>query len=360
MSRPTLYVAITSHGFGHAVRAASVVGVAQKLCPDLLPIFVTTVPRWLLESYVSGDFIQRCRAFDVGVVQSDSLQMDRAATLVKMEMFRHRTPSIIASEVNFLRTNRVDLVLGDIPPLAAPIARAAGIPCWMISNFGWDFIYRAWGDEFKAIADWVSDCYSQCDRAFRLPFYEPMSAFSYLTDVGLTGGQPRYTSQQLQKMFHFTQPRERTVMLSFGGLGLQRIPYENVQRFPDWQFITFDHSAPNLPNLLKIAGHTYRPVDLMLRCGRIVSKPGYSTFSEALRVGTPIVSLTRDDFAEGKLLLEGIRDYAPHQVITPAEFLTGDWDFLCQPLQPPQQDPQELDKQGTEAIAREIVKALDC
>jgi hypothetical protein len=360
MSRPTLYVAITSHGFGHAVRAASVVGVAQKLCPDLLPIFVTTVPRWLLASYVPGDFIQRYRAFDVGVVQSDSLQMDQEATLAKMEIFRDRASSIIAGEVNFLKTNRVDLVLGDIPPLAAPIARAAGIPCWLISNFGWDFIYRAWGDKFTAIADWISDCYSQCDRTFRLPLHEPMSAFSRITDVGLTGGQPRYPLNQLRELFTFTQPLERTLMLSFGGLGLQRLPYANVQKFPDWQFITFDANAPDAPNLLKISGHTYRPVDLMPVCGRIISKPGYSTFSEALRVGTPIISLTRDDFAEGKLLLEGIRDYTNHQIITPAEFITGDWNFLHQPLQPPRQDPQDLDKQGTEAIAQEIVKALNC
>jgi hypothetical protein len=358
MSRPTLYIAITSHGFGHAVRAASVVGVAQKLCPDLLPIFVTTVPRWLLESYVSGEFIQRCRGFDVGVVQSDSLQMDREATLVKMNEFRDRANQIIAGEVSFLKTNRVDLVLGDIPPLAAPIAKAAGIPCWMVSNFGWDFIYRAWGEKYYDIADWISSCYGQCDRAFRLPLHEPMSAFDHITEVGLTGGQPRYTPIQLREMFHLTQPQERTIMLTFGGLGLHRISYENVQQFPDWQFITFDAKAPEYPNLLKIAGNICRPVDLMPVCGRIISKPGYSTFSEALRVGTPIVSLPREDFAEGKLLLEGIRDYAQHQIITPTEFITGDWGFLRQPLHSPRKNPQELDKQGTETIAREIVEAL--
>jgi len=142
MSRPILYFAITNHGFGHAVRAASVAAALQKLCPEILLILVTTVPRWLLDTYIPGDFIHRQRAFDVGVIQSDSLTMDKQATLEKLQQIRSAQNSIIAGEVNFIRTNKVSLILADIPPLAANIGQAAGVPCWMMGNFGWDFIYR--------------------------------------------------------------------------------------------------------------------------------------------------------------------------------------------------------------------------
>ncbi len=357
MSRPVLYVAITSHGFGHAVRSASIAGVAKSLYPELLLVLATTVPHWLLESYIPGDFIQRHRAFDVGVIQSDILQMDKGETKLQMEEIKSRQNSLIAREVDFLKTNRVDLILGDIPPLAAPIAKAAKIPCWMVSNFGWDFIYRDWGEEYHEIADWVSSCYAECDRVFRLPMHEPMSAFPHIIDVGLTGGKPRFSIAELEASFNFTQPQARRVMLSFGGLGLKKIPYENLQYFPDWQFITFDSQAPDLDNLFKVSGINYRPVDLMPICGRLISKPGYSTFAEALRVGVPIVSLTREDFAEGRLLLEGIQNYSDHQIITPTEFLTEKWEFLHQPLNPPRQDIP-IDKEGTETIAREIVDYL--
>ncbi|MBD0344515.1 MAG: glycosyl transferase, partial [Coleofasciculus sp. Co-bin14] len=177
MSRPALYIAITSHGFGHAVRAASVAAAIQQLFPEILLILVTTAPRWLLESYISGDFIHRPRAYDVGVIQADSLKMDKQATLDKLRQIRSTQNSIIASEVNFIRTNQVGLILADIPPLASNIAKAAGIPCWMMSNFGWDYIYRDWGGDFVEIADWISESYRMCDRLFRLPLHEPMSAF---------------------------------------------------------------------------------------------------------------------------------------------------------------------------------------
>lgn len=357
MNRPILYIAITNHGFGHATRTAAIAATIQKLCPEVLLILVTTSPRWLLQSYIKGDFILRQRAFDLGVVQSDSLTMDKGATLEKLKEIRSNQNSLIASEINFIRQNRVNLILADIPFLAVGFGKAANIPCWMISNFSWDFIYRDWGGEFKEIADWVSDWYSQSDRLFRLPFHETMSAFPNIIDVGLTGGHPHFPLDEIRDTWGITAPPERTILLTFGGLGLKKIPYENVNQFPDWQFITFDASAPELPNLIKIRNPEYRPLDFMPICGRVVSKPGYSTFAEATYLGLPITTIPRNDFVEAALLLEGIKNYNHHQIITPTELIDGTWDFLYDLPQPPKQT-QPIAKDGNETIAKSVINYL--
>ncbi|MBK1987529.1 glycosyl transferase [Sphaerospermopsis aphanizomenoides BCCUSP55] len=354
MNRPILYIAITNHGFGHTTRTAAVAATIQKFCPEVLLIIVTTAPRWLLESYIKGDFIHRQRAFDLGVVQTDSLTMDKAATLTKLQEIQKKQNSLIASEVNFIRQNRVNLILADIPFLAAGFAKAANIPCWMTSNFSWDFIYRDWGGEFIEIADWISDWYTKSDRLFRLPFHEKMSAFPNIIDVGLTGGSPHFPTDEIRTTWGITAPREKTILLSFGGLGLQAIPYHHLSQFPDWQFITFDVSAPELPNLIKITNRQYRPVDFMSICGRVISKPGYSTFAEATRLELPIITIPRDDFAEANLLLEGIKNYNYHQIITPTEFFQGNWDFLHDSPQPPKQT-QPIAKDGNETIAKTVI-----
>jgi len=357
MSRPTLYFAITNHGFGHAVRAASIAAQIQQLDPNILLILATTAPRWLLESYIPGDFIYRPRAFDIGVVQPDSLTMDFDATLEALGDIRDREAQPIRSEADFLKTNQVDLILGDIPPLLPKIAKAAGIPCWMTSNFGWDFIYRAWGGEFIEQADWIADCFAQCDRLFRLPMHEAMSAFPTIEDVGLTGGTPKVAAEALRDRFGLDAPKEQTILLSFGGLGLAKIPYENLSDFPDRRFITFDRHAPDLPNLRIVGDRTLRPVDFMPLCDRVISKPGYSTFAEALRLDVPIVTLTREGFAESPLLLESIRDRSYHQVISPEEFFETPWTFLNdEPRSPRCSEP--LDKRGSETIAAEVVRAI--
>jgi hypothetical protein len=354
MPAPIVYIAITNHGFGHATRAASVAAEIQRLCPDVTLILVTTAPHWLLESYIDGDFIHRPRAFDVGVLQSDSITMDKAATLEKLRELKQHQNRLIASEVNFIKQNRVGLILADIPPIVTRIAQAAGLPCWMMSNFGWDCIYRDWGGDFVEIADWIADCFGLCDRLFRLPLHEPMSAFPYIVDVGFTGGSPRYPVADLRETFGITAAIERTILLTFGGLGLAKIPYHTLKHFSDWQFFTFDRDAPVLPNLIKITDHRYRPVDLMPICGRVVSKPGYSTFSEACRMETPIVTITRDDFAEAKFLIAGMQNSVPHQVLMPTDFFAGDWDFLRQPLRPALQ-VGKIDKAGNTTIAQAVV-----
>ncbi|MFO5472690.1 MAG: glycosyl transferase, partial [Dolichospermum sp.] len=313
-----------------------------------------TAPRWLLESYIDGDFILRQRAFDLGVIQVDSLIMDKPATLEKLREIKKNHKSLIASEVNFIRQNRVNLILADIPFLAAGFAEAANIPCWMIGNFGWDLIYRDWGGEFTEIADWISNWYAKSNRLFRLPFHESMSAFPHITDVGLTGGFPRFSIDELRSNWGINTPPEKTILLTFGGYGVQQIPYTNVSKFPDWQFITFDFLAPDLPNLIKVTNRQYRPVDFMPICGRIISKPGYGTFSEATLLDVPVVTIPRDDFAEAAFMLAGITNYNHHQIITASEFFQGDWDFLYQLPQPPKQT-QVINKDGNETIAKAVI-----
>ena len=358
MSHPTLYIAITNHGFGHATRATSVAATLRQCFPEMRIIISTTAPQWLLETYMDGEFIHRARTFDVGILQRDSLIMDKAATLEKLMHIRSQQDEIVAAEVDYIRQQEVDLILADIPPLATAIAHAADIPCWMMSNFGWDFIYRPWGGGFEAIADWIGECFSQCDRLFRLPFCERMSAFPHITDVGLTGGTPRYALDQLRVEFNLTAPPARTVLLTFGGLGLEKIPYEALQRFPDWQFVVFDRQAPDLPNLRRVSNSAYRPVDFMPVCGQVVSKPGFSTFSEACRLDIPIVTIPREDFAEAPILLNGIQDYAAHKILQPIEFFQGDWAFLTGPPHPPRKS-EPLSKEGNHDISQAVLEYFD-
>lgn len=357
MSNPTVYIAITNHGFGHAARTAAIVGQLQKLMPTCKLIIVTTAPKWLLECYIDDDFSYRPLGFDVGVVQADSLKMDLDATLSKWQEIIDRQDEIIAREVAFCQAHHVQLIFADAPPLATAIAKKLGVPCWMSGNFGWDFIYRDWGGKFDAIADWIGELYSQCDRLFRVPLHESMDRFPQIEDVGLTGGDPKYPLTELRDKFNLDRSQQQTILLTFGGLSLDAIPYHNVSEFPDYLFITLDLNAPNLPNLVKITDRQLRPVDFMPLCDRIVSKPGYCTYAEALKLQVPIISLTRDGFAEAEIILNGLRDYGYHQVISPDTFFAKRWNFLQEPVQPPRIDRQ-LRGDGNLTIANSILTYL--
>ena len=357
MPRPTFYIAITNHGFGHTTRAASIAARVKALEPEIDLVVATTAPQWLLDEYLPMAYEYRPVAFDIGVIQPDSLRMDLPATLAQLKAIQAHQPETVAAEATYLKQRGVNLVLADIPPLAIAIAHSANIPCWMVGNFGWDFIYRALGEEFESIADWIGACFGQCDRLFRLPFHEPMAAFPVVEDVGLTGGSPRYDSDALRGRWNLTVPQSRTVLLTFGGLSLQAIPYDRLAQFPDWQFLTFDPDGPDLPNLLRVPRQGFRPVDVMPLCSRVISKPGFSTFSEACRLDLPIITIPRHDFAEGPVLVQGLQDHSWHRVITPDDFFHGDWGFLTEPLHPPR-TTQVVAKHGNDSIAQAIVNYL--
>ncbi len=353
---PALYLAVTTHGYGHATRLASIAALVRAVRPDVRLIFATTAPRWLIEAYVPGDFEIRPVALDVGVVQADSLTSDLPATLAALVRLRADAPRIVAEEAAFARAQGVALVVGDIPPLAPLIARAAGVPGWMVSNFAWDFIYRAWGGPFAEAADWVAECHAASDRLFRPPLCEPMASFPRVTPVGLTGGTPRWPAEAIRVRWGLDAPRERIALVTFGGLGLAALPYERLAAFPDWRVVTWDRAAPNLPNLVRIDDPCWRPVDVMPVAGRLFGKPGFSTFSEALREGVPIVSMPRPGFVEADILLDGVRDHARHHIL-PAGWAGDPWAALDAPLAPPRAGGG-LPADGSAEVARAIVDWL--
>jgi hypothetical protein len=354
-----LYVAISPHGFGHTTRTCSILAALQSLMPNLPITIVTTAPQWLIDSYLIKPYHYRPVALDIGVVQADGLQMDKLATLNKLQELIDRQAEIVNPEGGYIKSEGIELVFADMPPLGVSIARSGGVPCWISSNFGWDLIYQEWLTElpeFQPIVDWVQELYSQADLLLRQPFCEEMPHFRHKIDVGLTGGTPKFSPPELRKKLGL-DPDRSVVLLSFGGLGLQAIPYHNVQRYPQFQFLTFADTAPQFDNLKVVSGREIRPVDIMPLCHAVITKPGYSTIAEACRLGVNIVCLTRSGFAEGAYLLAGVENYMNHQIISPADFYEGDWQFLDRPFISPKLTDQ-IDRGGEWTIAERILVQL--
>ncbi|MCR9140947.1 MAG: glycosyl transferase [bacterium] len=378
---PALYAVCTNHGFGHASRSLAVLRETHRLAPELRIILNTTVPEDFARSMLGDTPVEfRARPLDVGIHQKDFLTMDLETTLSAADALYLQDAGdlLAADEARFLKQEHVGLVLADIPPLAADVAEKAGVACWMLGNFSWDFIYRAYAPQdaaFAHIADRIVASYSKAERLFRPPFSEGASmdaVFSRITNVGLTGGRPRFDrSEVLQRLGLSAEldslniSETQLVLLSFGGLGLAGIPYAGLAEFdgrrrPRRIFLTFDRGAPpEIPNLRVIADPELRQVDLLPFVERIISKPGHGTFCEVARTGTPFVCLERADFPETPELLRQLRNYFTHRVLSLDQFFRGDWNFITDELSPPENVLRSgrgdlNDSDGNLSIAREI------
>jgi hypothetical protein len=93
-----------------------------------------------------------------------------------------------------------------------------------------------------------------------------------------------------------------------------------------------------------------RPLDLMPLCSRLITKPGYSSFCEALSQGVGIHLVRRSGFAEAPVLEAVLRRHGHHRLLEPEAFERGGWE-LDQPLLAPSEGPLPNDGATTAALA---------
>jgi predicted glycosyltransferase len=95
-----------------------------------------------------------------------------------------------------------------------------------------------------------------------------------------------------------------------------------------------------------------RPLELMPLCSRLITKPGYSTFCEALAAGLGIHLVRREGFAEAPVLEQALQRHGWHRLLSRDQLEQGDWQ-LDQALQNPLDDPLPLD--GAQQAAAVII-----
>src|SRR5688500_13176797 len=100
----------------------------------------TTVPPWLFARAHSAVHLHAIET-DTGLAQIDSLRFDERESARRAAVFYRTFDERVDAEARVLRNIGVDLVVGDIPPLAFAAAERAGVRSMAIGNFTWDWIY---------------------------------------------------------------------------------------------------------------------------------------------------------------------------------------------------------------------------
>jgi hypothetical protein len=333
---------ISAHGFGHGSRTAAVLTALHQRQPGWRLVLSTALPETFLRTALGPVPFERrpCR-WDVGIVQADALGADPEATLAALTALDAQLPQQWAAEAAWLvAQGQPLLVLGDVPPAAAELARRVGAPLIWLASFGWEAIYSPMGPAFQTWARRSLEAYRQGDLLLRCPLAMPMDWDIPEVEVGLTAGQPRLDPAALAQQLGLPSERERCVLISFGGLGLN-LAAELLGRWPDHVFISSDPSLAEAPNA-RLLPPGVRPLEVMGLCGRLLTKPGYSSFCEALSAGVGVHLVHRDGFAEAPVLEAALVRHGWHRLLSQEQARSGDWQ-LDQPLLPPQGAPLAAD-----------------
>ncbi len=359
MTAPIVALAVSGHGFGHAVRCAEVARALIDL--DVRTLIRTDAPTWLFPEHVEH-LPSPGWPLDVGVAQRDGLDLDIDETRRRWDAFAHDFDARADVEAKLLVEHGVEVLLGDIPPLAFAAASRANLPSLALGNFGWDWIYSAWPD-FERVVELVRTGYRKAELLLRLPLHssdaDAFSAFETIEDVPLIARRAQHDRRRVRRELGLDQ-QARVVLLSFGGFTANGL---NLRALGQWTDYTFVLTPPLWPTTGAVASNVVgletTPgdyVSLLGACDVVVTKPGYGIVADCLANRVALLYTDRGPFREYDVLAQALPTLARVNYVPRDDLLAGQLgphlDALLE--SPAHWTEQRMD--GAQCVARRLLE----
>jgi len=313
----------------------------------------------------------RVRKLDTGAIQRDPLFVDPVVTLntYYTDIHTHRD-ELLTSEVAWLESRQVDLVIVDATPLACIAGKLAGATVILLTNFTWDFIMRR-----HLTAPEVTDAQLPTSRDAHLPNLKEMvdqASRDYAEGVDLylqlpgrcpipTGLSPskvqpaplicRHSSvdktrADILKPYGIADDESLHVLLiGFGGHDASMWSLQESFLPQGWVGLVLGGLSPSTsssssspppsaaaaaasqssPRLISLPFDVYVP-DLVRASDAVLGKVGYGFVSEALAHSTPIIYISREHWAEELHLTELVAEYNAGFEMSFKDFVSGNWE----------------------------------
>ena len=234
-------------------------------------------------------------------------------------------PNLVEQEVKFIKQQKIDLIVGDIPPVCFEIAARANIPSVALTNFTWDVIYRAYADAHPGFVSLIAEMtrfYSKATLALALPYPCDMSMFPRTQAIPWVTRVSDLSRSRAREIFGLPQSGT-VVLLSFGGLGFDDLPWQKLDEMSDFFFVTTAAVGESRGNLLILHGPQRHYEDLLRAVDVIVTKPGYGIVADVLAHRLPVLYTERGEFPEYPFLVQALNDLATAEFIPQDELLSG-------------------------------------
>jgi L-arabinokinase len=149
------------------------------------------------------------------------------------------------------------------------------------------------------------------------------------------------------------------VLLSFGGLGLDRLPWERLKRLTDFFFVTTGKPKQELDNMLFLPDAQRHYKDLVRAADVIVTKPGYGIVVDALAHKVPLLYSDRGEFPEHACLVDALHQCATAEFIPQERLLSGNLGPYLTRLLNKEQNWPFVPFNGAEVAAEKILALFD-
>ncbi len=319
---------ISSHGFGHAARAAAVMEAIAECDPSIRFDIFTAVPSWFFKDSVTADFTFHHLLTDFGLAQKTPFQSDLRDTLSGLDDFYPIPHSRLADIAGHIKEIDSKMVICDIAPMGLLVAKEAGIPSALVENFTWDWIYR----QYVALDNRILDYIDYLKPIFESADYhiqtEPICSRKSADLVAPPASRrPRASREQIRQRLGLLT-NGNVILITTGGIPQSYDFYRKLVRLKEITFV-MPGAGPEKKfrdNLIVLPHRSefYHP-DLVNACDAVIGKVGYSTLAEVYQAGVPFGYVARADYNESGPMIDFIRQQMSGMAIGESEFINGDW-----------------------------------
>lgn len=351
---------ITAHGYGHGTRSCDVLNAIRQADPNIPIIVKTDLPVDFMASRLPDTIEVRPGAFDLGLIQKDSIHVDLEASLETIEFLYQREEKLIQQEVAFLNDEAVGVVVSDVPAIPLDAAQRAGIPNIACSNFGWNWIYSEFVDHdprWQFFVDKFQTIYHKTDLLLRQPFSESMHAFPNIVDLPLLA-KPGSNQRALIAEATGADLEKKWVLLSFTTLNLDSRALEKLKELNDFELFTVEPLEWPGTGIHALSRNLVSFADTMASVDLVVTKPGFGIVSECIANDKPIIYTDRKNFLEYPVLVKSIDQYCRHAFIPNAELYAGDLERSLHEAMQASAPKEKMPRGGAEIAAEEILKRI--
>ena len=325
---PLIWCAISSHGLGHAAQLVPVLNELGHIVPGLQAHLRTQVPAWFFENRLTVPWTLSTAQQDVGCIQHGPLTIDVAATWNAHARFHAQWEQHVRAEALAMRAAAPALVLSDISHLAIESGAQAGIPPVAFCNLSWDQILEPLADleqpDHHRIIDRIRRAYAHAKMLLRPAPGIPMNAFQNIVDIGPIADPTPEAPADLRKALA-AAPGEQIVLIGFGGIALDALPFEQLEKLAGYRFIVTGPVPDRCARIRAAATLPYSFRTLLASADILITKPGYSTVIETVAQGKPVVYVRRYNFADEQSLVDYLHRHGRAAELTAQDFKAGRW-----------------------------------
>lgn len=315
---------VSDHGFGHATRMAA---LAEEFIRFGIFVHVRSARPDFLWRDLDPNYSEiHHHACDVGVKHGTNLSADLEATRTALLTLMGQRLEIVEREVEFLRREKIDLIIADIPWLVVEAGTYAGVPVFAISNFDWLFIYERLfrhDAELRPVLNTIFGLYQRVDRAFRLPLSSPhsMGSFRNIEKTGLLAARKKAKPDLISDLG--IDPGQALLVCSFGGAGEMELDLKKLCAAFEGT-VASAAEVEGIPNHVRVSRNADFSA-LIFAADILLTKPGYGSFAEAISSGKHLIYCPRANYPEEEILIRGIARYSAKTELPGLKLAKAEW-----------------------------------